>query len=118
MKTKMSQLTKFIKEARNRGYDDLQIKEILMKHSWPVDEIENGFSKLKPKYKFKNKVSIFLDTDLLKIIEKRAKKNLFAIPEQIEDILRRSCIRTKNMKAESEKLDDMLITLFSRKKRK
>lgn len=114
----MSQLTKFIKQARSKGYDDLQIKEILMKHSWPVDEIERAFSAFKPKYKFKNKVCIFLDTDLLKIIEKRAKKNLFAIPEQIEDILRRSCVRTKSMKAETEKLDDMLISLFSRKKRK
>lgn len=114
----MSELTKFIKEARSKGYDDLQIKEILMKHSWPIEEIEKAFSSFKPKYKFKNKVCIFLDTDLLKIIEKRAKKSMFTIPEQIEDILRRSCVRTKSMKAQSEKLDDMLITLFSRKKRK
>ncbi|PIN78140.1 hypothetical protein COV15_00575 [Candidatus Woesearchaeota archaeon CG10_big_fil_rev_8_21_14_0_10_34_12] len=113
----MPQLIQFIKEARKKGYDDIQIKELLMNHSWPVDEIEEAFSKIKPKYKFENKVSIFLDSDLLRIIGKRARKNLFTIPEQIEDILRRSCIRTKNA-ATPEKLDDMLVSIFSRKKKK
>ena len=88
----------------------------MLKHGWPIDEIEQAFHSLKPSYRFKNKISIFLDSDILKIIEKRAKKNMLTIPEQIEDILRRSCIRARTLKQETEKLDDMFISLFSRKR--
>jgi hypothetical protein len=112
------ELVKFIKEARKRGFDDYQIKEPLLKHGWNVDEIEQAFCSLKPKYKFKNKISIFLDSEILKIIDKRAKKNMFTISEQIEDILRRSCIRGKTSQTTNEKLDDMFISLFSRKSSK
>ena len=110
------ELVKFIKKARARGFDDFQIKEPLLKHGWPLDVIERAFASLKPKYKFKNKVSIFLDSDILKILEKRAKKNLLTLPEQIEDIIRRSCINAKKRKKQDEKLDDLLVSLFSRKK--
>ena len=114
-------LVKFIKEARRRGYDDLQIKEPLLKHGWPVDEIEKAFSSiknLKPEHKFKNKVCIFLDSEILKNLEKRAKKNMLNLHEQIEDILRRSCVNSRKLKRQEEKLDDMLVGLFSRKRRK
>ena len=115
-----SKLVEFIKEARKRGFDDYQIKEPLLKHGWPIDEIEKAFASIKTKregkYKFKNKISIFLDNELLKIIEKRAGKNMFTLPEQIEDILRRSCINAKKVKRQEEKLDDMLVSLFSRKR--
>lgn len=83
-------LIKFIKEARKRGFDDFQIKEPLLKKGWPLEEIEKAFAFLKPKYKYKNKISIFLDSDILKRINKRAKRNMFTLSEQIEDILRRS----------------------------
>ena len=109
-------LLKFVKEARKRGFDDFQIKEPLLKKGWPLDEIEKVFFHLKPKYKYKNKVNLFLDSNILKTLEKRAKKNMFTISEQIEDILRRSCIKTKST-TKPEKLDDLLITLFSRKKK-
>jgi len=109
------ELINFIKEARKRGFDDWQIKEPLLKNNWPIEEVEKAFCALKPKYKFKNKVSLFLDSDILKIIEKRANKNMFTISEQIEDILRRSCIRLKPSRKE-EKIDDLLVSLFSRKK--
>jgi len=109
------ELVNFIKEARKRGFDDWQIKEPLLKNNWPIEEIEKAFCALKPKYKFKNKVSLFLDSDILKIIDKRAKKNMFTTSEQIEDILRRSCIRLNTTK-KAEKLDDLLVSLFSRKK--
>ena len=109
------ELIKFINEARKRGFDDYQIKEPLLKEGWSIDEVEDAFASLKPKYKYKNKINIFLDNELLKIIEKRAKKNMFTINEQIEDILRRSCLRLSTTKKE-EKLDDLLVSLFSRKK--
>ena len=112
------ELVSFVKEARKRGFDDLQIKEVLMKHGWPIDEIEKAFSFLKPSYKFKNKIDIFLDNEVLKILEKRAKKNMFTISEQIEDILRRSCLSMKMKKLPyDEKLDDSLVSIFSRSRK-
>ncbi len=110
-------LVKFIEEARKRGFDDYEIREPLLKQGWPSEEIEKVFLFLKPKYKFKNKVSVFLDTELLNMLEKRAKKNMLTIGEQIEDILRRSTIsHSKKKTAYDEKLDDTLISVFSRKK--
>ncbi|HRZ85577.1 MAG TPA: hypothetical protein P5277_02245 [Candidatus Paceibacterota bacterium] len=110
------ELVKFVKEARNRGFDDIQIKEVLLKNRWPLDDIELAFAKTKPPLKFKNKVCIYLDSEVLKQIEKRANKNMLTVTEQIEDILRRSAINSKKLKSQSEKLDDMFISLFSRKK--
>jgi hypothetical protein len=108
-------LVKFIKEARRRGFDDYEIKEPLIQRGWPLEEIEKAFVSLKPKHKFKNKINIFLDSDILKILDKRAKKNMFTISEQIEDILRRSCLGLKKINKEGEKIDDMFIKIFSRK---
>lgn len=110
-------LLKFIKEARKRGFDDLQIKQPLLNHNWPIDEIEKAFSVIKPRYKFKNKICIYLDSDVLKILDKRAKKNMFTISEQIDDILRRSSITSKGKTKPDEKLDDTLISLFSRRRK-
>jgi hypothetical protein len=109
-------LKEFIKKARKKGYDDLQIKELLLSHNWPLEELEKAFSSLKIKYKFKNKISIFLDSGIIKILDKRAKKNLLTLPEQIEDIIRRSCITAKKRNKQDEKLDDILVSLFSRKR--
>ena len=114
--TANKELVKFIRVARKRGFDDYQIKEPLLKHGWLLHEIERAFASLKPSYKFKNKICIFLDSDILKIIDKRAKKNLFTTSEQIEDILRRSCIRAKTIKRQEEKIDDLLVSIFSRRR--
>jgi hypothetical protein len=108
-------LLKFIKEARKRGFDDYEIRLPLLKKGWPHEEIEAAFAKLKPKYKFKNKITIYLDNEVIKHIDKRAKKNLFSLSEQIEDILRRSCLNLKKSKKQ-EKLDDSFVALFSRRK--
>jgi len=111
------ELVKFIREARKRGFDDIQIKEPLLKNNWSLAEIEKAFAYITPKYKFKNKVDIYLDSDILRILEKRSKQNLFTISEQIEDIIRRSCITAKKNKNKTEKLDDLLVSIFSRKKK-
>ena len=109
-------LVKFIKQARKRGCSDKTIKDALVNHGWPIIEVENAFVSLVNRYKSKNQVILYLDTEVLEKIDKRAKKNLLTIPEQIEDILRRSTINQKNKKSGSEeKLDDNLIALFSRK---
>ncbi len=117
------ELIKFILECRRRGFDDSQIKEPLLNHGWPLASVDKAFESLKRKnkvdtgYKVKNQVTVYLTSDVLSVLEKRAKKNLFNLNEQIEDILRRSCINTKKLKQEEDKVDDLFLKLFSRKKR-
>lgn len=111
------ELVRFIREARKRGFSDLRIREPLLERGWPLDEIEKAFLELKPKYKFKNQISIFLDNELLMALEKRAKKNMFTLSEQIEDILRRSCLGMKKGFPKSPKCDDTLVGIFSRERR-
>jgi hypothetical protein len=63
-------------------------------------------------------VTISLDEEVKKIISKRAKKNLLTLREQIEDILRKSAVRTKNKVGYRKiKVDDRLVAVFSRDKR-
>jgi len=109
-------LVKFIREARKRGFDDFQIREPLLKNGWHLEEIEKTFASLKSKYKYKDKVSVFLDSELLKRLQKRADKNMFTLSEQIEDVLRRSTLNMRKKTSTEEKVDDKFITFFSRKK--
>lgn len=110
-------LVSFIKESRKRGFDDFQIREPLLKKGWPSEEIEKAFYSLKPRYKFKNKISIYLDSEISKMIDKRAKKNMLSLGEQIEDILRRSCVNMKKGTSKPIKCDDNLVAIFSRERR-
>jgi hypothetical protein len=115
-------LIKFIKEARRRGFDDYNIRVPLLKQGWKVEDVECAFASLRKinraHYQFKNKVTIYLDNDLLKMIDKRAKKNMLTLPEQIEDTLRRSCLNLKKKPTISGKIDDLLVSIFSRQQRK
>ena len=109
-----SQLVDFINEARKRGFADIQIKNAIIKKGWPVERIDKAFETITPKFKSKNQVSLFLSDDLLNILEKRSKKNMQTISEQIEEILRKSCVNYKGGKSlNQEKLDDTLVGLFS-----
>jgi hypothetical protein len=111
------EVIKFIKEARKRGFGDGDIRKALINHGWPVVEVEKAFVSLFQKYTNKNQITLFLSDELVSLIEKRAKKNLLTIPEQIEDILRRSTINQKSKKSQFDsKLDDKLISLFSRQR--
>ena len=114
-------LIKFIKEARRRGFDDYSIRTPLLKQGWALAEVESASNALKRKARahlsFKNKVVIYLDNDVLKMIDKRARKNMLTLPEQIEDILRRSCLSLKKKPLISGKIDDLLVSIFSRQKR-
>ena len=109
-------LLRFIRVARERGFDDIKIREALIGNGWELSIVEEAFVSMHPAYKFKNKVCIYLDSAILKKIDARAKKNLFTTSEQIEDIIRRSVASAKQT-PKAEKLDDMLVTLFSRKRR-
>ena len=112
----MTSLTSFIKEARKRGYDDIQIKNALLANGWSSVVIEKALLSLNPKYKFKNQVCVFLSNEVLETLDKRARKNMLTLGEQVEDILRRSCTR-KKLTAEQDKVDDLLLTCFSRNRR-
>jgi len=112
----MTSLTDFIKEARKRGFDDSQIRKALLNYGWTEEKISQGFEAITPKFKNKNQICIFLSDELIEALEKRAKKNMFTLGEQIEDILRRSSIR-KATSTETEKIDDLLVSCFSRSQR-
>ncbi|HUW43407.1 MAG TPA: hypothetical protein VMV95_00380 [Bacillota bacterium] len=62
-------------------------------------------------------ITINIDEDVKKILEKRAKKNLFSLKEQIQDILRRSAVNYKTGTPTTIKVDDRLVEVFSRQKR-
>jgi hypothetical protein len=110
-------LVDFIKESRKRGFGDIDIRKALLNYGWPLAQVESAFSYLIPKYANKNQVTLFLSDELMNILEKRAKKNMFTVSEQIEDILRRSTINlTKKKSPYDSKLDDALVSIFSRKK--
>jgi len=110
-------LVRFILEAQRRNFSDKKIREALLSNGWPVHEVNHGFEALRDKHHFKESITIWLDPDITKLLEKRAKKNMMTLPEQIEDILRRSIANQKPTQIK-EKLDDMLVGLFSRKTRK
>lgn len=62
-------------------------------------------------------ITIRLSDDEVKVLNKRAKKNMLNLREQVEDIIRRSCISSKLGASPVEKCDDKLVGIFSRQKR-
>jgi len=64
------------------------------------------------------KVTINIDENEKKILDKRAKKNLLSLREQVEDIIRRSCVRgTSSSSSQRVDADDRLVHIFSREMR-
>ena len=106
----------FIIEARKRGFSDMQIRRALEEKNYPSNLIDKSFEELNPKFKLKNQVCIFLPNEILSALEKRANKNMLTLSEQIEDIIRRSCINKKTT-TQQGKVDDLLLACFSRAKR-
>jgi hypothetical protein len=125
------ELMKFIVECRKRGYEDYQIRIPLLENGWELNEVQAAFyelklredKKLKKKqtkenkvvYVYKNSMTIHLDEEVFKIIGKRAKKNMLTPEEQVEDIVRRSCVNTKKTTEVTDNVDDLLLRMFSRK---
>jgi len=60
------------------------------------------------------KITINLSEQEAQILKKRAKKNLLTVPEQAEDIIRRSCVNFKTGSTTNETCDDKLVSIFSR----
>lgn len=63
-------------------------------------------------------VTLEIDSDLFKVLERRAKQNFMTLRELIEDIIRRSMLSYRGGAKTEDKVDDALIGIFSRKKRK
>lgn len=124
---KPEKYAEFIRECRKRGFQDVAIKGALLDKGWPEEEIDNAFhyvnmkdEEREQKYKrqkFGSSITIFLDDELRTLLVKRAKKNMLSLPDQIEDILRRSTLGQKGKKSIYDtKVDDKLVSIFSRKK--
>jgi len=111
-------LIEFIREARKRGFSDKQILTPLLEKGWPLKQINESLNELHPKQKYKNQVCIFLSDEILTYVEKRAKKNKFNLQEQIEDVLRRSCVNKSKTTKPDKNIDDLLVKCFSRAQRK
>jgi len=62
-------------------------------------------------------ITISIDEKVKKILEKRAKKNLMTLREQIENIIRRSAANYKSGTQANIKADDKLVEIFSRHKK-
>jgi len=64
------------------------------------------------------KITINLDKEEVKILTKRSDKNYFNLKEQVEDIIRRSCVNyKKGQQYQTIKVDDRLVGIFSRMRR-
>jgi O6-methylguanine-DNA--protein-cysteine methyltransferase len=125
-----SELLKYIAECREKGFEDYEIRIPLLENGWQLDEIQEAFDeirkeedkKLKVKqvkdnktiYVYKNSMTIHLGTEVYGTIAKRAKKNMLTPEEQVEDIIRRSCVNTKKNET-ADNVDDIFLKLFSRK---
>jgi len=64
-------------------------------------------------------ITITLDENLLKLIKRRAQKNLLTAREQIEDIVRRSMLSYSDSRklSSTKNIDDKLLNIFSRQRR-
>ena len=64
------------------------------------------------------RVTVDITDDEQKILKKRADKNYFSLKEQVEDIIRRSCVSQKNKSTTKEiPCDDKLVSIFSKSRR-
>ncbi len=111
------QLVLFVSESKRRGLSENWIYGSLLENGWKKQEIDNAFKSLKEERKNLYGITIYLKQDILERIDKRAKKNLLNVQEQIEDIIRRSAINMAGKKYKEKKLDDTLVALFSRSRR-
>ncbi len=63
------------------------------------------------------RLTIDLTEQEVNILKKRGKRNYLKLKEQVEDIIRRSCINFKTTTSVSIKADDKLVEIFSRQRR-
>jgi hypothetical protein len=61
-------------------------------------------------------ITVNLSEEELKLLKRRGKENYLPVKEQIEDIVRRSCISYKK-KGREIKVDDKFVNIISRSRR-
>ena len=64
------------------------------------------------------KITISLDEEEIKILKRRAKKNLLTLKEQVEDIVRRSCVSSRKRLGYKKVKVEKIVGIFSREKRR
>tara|TARA_Y100000310_G_scaffold342094_1_gene443752 strand:- start:2059 stop:2259 length:201 start_codon:yes stop_codon:yes gene_type:complete len=64
----------------------------------------------------KSAITVEIDDKIREQLKKRAKKEVLSLKELIVDILRRSVVSYKKSKGSEDKVDDKILTFFSRKK--
>ena len=63
-------------------------------------------------------ITVKLSDDEEKVLTKRAKKNMMSLTEQVQDIIRRSCVnQISKSELPKDDIDDKLVSIFSRRKR-
>ena len=62
-------------------------------------------------------LTINIEEDAKKILAKRAEKNFMTLKELVEDVVRRSAVHTKKGTVVDDKVDDLLVKVFSRTRR-
>ena len=124
-------LLKYIAECRKLGVEDYEIRIPLVENGWELSEIQEAFEEFKKQeerakkkrvtsnnkvvYVYKNSMTIHLSEEVFTAVSKRARKNMLTPEEQVEDIVRRSCVNTKNKNTVVDNVDDIFLKLFSRK---
>jgi hypothetical protein len=63
----------------------------------------------------KSRITIYIDSDLRKALEKRAAKEMLSLEELVIDIVRRSAVSYKGKSQTVDNVDDKFLTFFSRK---
>jgi len=106
----------FIRESRRRGFGDDAIAQKLSDAGWSINEIDAAFNAVKnttPKVR----LCANIDEDVAKMLARRAKRNMMSIEEQVEDILRRSCVSMRKKTPGEEKMvGNGFISIFSRRR--
>lgn len=108
------QLITFINKARARGFLDEDIIKPLVDEGWSNDEIDEAFTSLRDRAPASSTLTIALDKNVMVALKKRARRNLLTPEQQVQDIVRRSMANARKS-TRSEKLDDLLVAIFSRK---
>ena len=64
----------------------------------------------------KSSITLDIDAEVRKVLERRANKEMMTLRELISDILRRSVLSSK-LKVSEKKTDDAFINIFSKSRR-
>lgn len=136
---KLEKYVKYIRESRERGFEDYTIKSSLLMKGWPEVEIDKAFSYVNdqeiakeiqqhdkdyPRQSFGSSITLYLEGELRAALEKRANNNGITLQEEIENLLKKSAlnispkkVRVKEKNVE-KKLAKMGVSIQKHRKKK